>query len=71
MVGALKEYDAAHVASQEALTTIRENTASRAGSSMPAASTRQDDIIAQLERELESSSGSFASRRAAMRSTSA
>lgn len=70
LVGALESYEEAHAASREALATIREQTASRAASSAPAASTRHDDVITQLERELEAASSSMAARRAALRLTS-
>ncbi len=70
LVGSLQSYEAAHAASREALAVIREQTANRAASSAPAASTRHDDVITQLERELEAASSSMAARRAAMRSTS-
>ncbi|KMO44414.1 hypothetical protein VQ03_03295 [Methylobacterium tarhaniae] len=68
LVSALKDYDDAYTASQEALTTIRENTASRATSASQAGSGRHDDAITHLERELETASSSMAARRAAMRS---
>ncbi len=70
LIGGIEEYKEAHDATREALKTLRAETASRAASSASAGSSRSDDVIAQLERDLEASSGTFATRRAAMRSTS-
>jgi hypothetical protein len=71
LIGSIDSYKEAHDTARSALKSLRDQTAGRAASSASAAPSSHDDAITRLERDLESASGSFASRRAAMRSASA
>ncbi|MGF3025557.1 hypothetical protein ACQVP2_22365 [Methylobacterium aquaticum] len=70
LIGGIEAYREAHDATRAALKTLRTETSSRVSSVVRTGRSSHDDAITQLERDLETISGSFAARRAAMRSTS-